>query len=342
MSDPIKLSICLATFNRANYIGETLDSILPQLTAGVEIVIVDGASTDNTEQVLHGYASAYQEIRYIRESTNSGIDADYDKSVTYAKGEYCWLMTDDDLLKPGGLNSIIEQLDGENELVVINAEVATDDFSTVLDSKLIKIENDKTYLNKDKDQFMSDAGHGLSFIGCVVIKRELWLSRNRIKFYGTLFIHVGVIFQQPLLKKVQLLAEPILSIRYGNAMWTPRGLEIWLSKWPNLIWSFDGYSDEAKAKVCPLGYFKDLKKLIFFRATGAYGYKELKSILWQRTNWLGRVVFLLIAVIPPKLMNMLATIYCTMRARTMKMPLYSLIKSKYRNSLSLWASKFIG
>ena len=47
MKSPL-LSICIATYNRADFIGETLDSIIRQLTDEVEIVVVDGASTDAT------------------------------------------------------------------------------------------------------------------------------------------------------------------------------------------------------------------------------------------------------------------------------------------------------
>jgi abequosyltransferase len=46
------LSICIATYNRGGYIGETLDTIIPQLDNDVELLVVDGASTDNTKDVV--------------------------------------------------------------------------------------------------------------------------------------------------------------------------------------------------------------------------------------------------------------------------------------------------
>lgn len=98
-----KLSICIATFNRGAFISETLDSILGQIESGIEIVVVDGASPDNTMEVMTAYVQRHQEVKYFREAENSGVDADFDKAVGYARGEYCWLMTDDDLLKPGAL-----------------------------------------------------------------------------------------------------------------------------------------------------------------------------------------------------------------------------------------------
>jgi abequosyltransferase len=341
MSD-YKLTICIATYNRGRFISETLDSILNQMQSGVELVVVDGASPDNTSDVMAQYVSRYPEIRYYRELENSGIDKDYDKAVGYAKGEYCWLMTDDDLMKPDALKKLLARLDGINDLVVVNAEVANVDFSKILDKKLIKINTDKTYTDNSRDAFLAEVGHGLSFIGCVVVKREKWLTRDRVSYYGSLFVHVGVIFQKPFLEKVELISDPLITIRYGNAMWTPRGLEIWLVKWPNLIWSFLGYSSTSKSAVCPTSDFRKLKRLAFFRATSAYGLKEFKQYLLPQSSWFASILFFLVALFPAKMMNILASLYCVVFNRGARMVVYSLNCSKNKNIVSNWASRVIG
>ena len=82
----IKLSICIATFNRAAFIGATLDSIISQATEEVEIVVVDGASSDNTSQVMDEYKRRFPRLRYFRQETNGGIDVDYSKTVEFARG----------------------------------------------------------------------------------------------------------------------------------------------------------------------------------------------------------------------------------------------------------------
>ena len=270
MPESIKLSICIATYNRGKFIGETLDSILGQMQPGVELIVVDGASPDNTPEVMAQYVSRYSQIRYYREQENSGIDKDYDKAVGYAVGEYCWLMTDDDLLQPSAVRRVLDALKGSPELVVVNAEIRNANLSCVLEERRWSLTEDRQYEVGQKDNFFSDVGSYLSFIGAVVIRRELWLARDRASYYGTLFIHFGVIFQHVPIEKVYAIAEPLMVIRYGNAMWTSRGFEIWMFKWPRLVWSFDDFSDNDKERICPLDPFRNPRRIFFLRATGAY------------------------------------------------------------------------
>ncbi len=100
----ILLSICIATYNRADYIGQTLDSIIPQLDDDVELLVVDGASTDNTEAIVRKYTDP--RIRYVRLPVKGGVDQDYCKAVELARGEFCWFFTDDDILKPGAISAV--------------------------------------------------------------------------------------------------------------------------------------------------------------------------------------------------------------------------------------------
>ena len=67
MSESIKLAICIATYNRGKFIGEILDAILSQIQPGVELIVVVGASPDNTPEVMEQYSSRYPEILNCRE-----------------------------------------------------------------------------------------------------------------------------------------------------------------------------------------------------------------------------------------------------------------------------------
>ncbi len=344
MSETIKLSICIATYNRGKFIGETLDTILSQMQPMVELVVVDGASPDNTPEVMAEYTSRYPALRYYRETENSGIDGDYDKAVGYATGEYCWLMTDDDLMRPGAVKRVLDKLHEEIDLLVVNAEVKSADFSRVLDERLISLEIDRNYGNGDEESFFLETTQGLSFIGCVVIKREVWMSRDRRSYYGSLFVHVGVIFQHLPIARAALIAEPLITIRYGNAMWTPRGLEIWSVKWPELVWSFKDFSDTAKSVLCPRGGWPLIKRLMFYRATGAYTTKEYNEIMRQKISGLTtRVASRFVAAIPVVLAGFIACIHSViLGGRGSRMVMYSLNNGQHRNAITRWAARSVG
>ncbi len=282
------LSICIATYNRARFIGETLDSIVPQLDEDVEIVIVDGASSDDTEAVIHAYAQKEPRIRYFRLPVKGGVDQDYDKSVEFAHGEFCWLFTDDDLLKPGAVAAVKAVLRAPNDLVIVNAELRSLDLATILRHQRIVMRENRVYPPGSMDSLLADAAYCLSFIGAVVIRRSLWLSRDRQTYYGTEFIHMGVIFQAPLANPALILAETYIIIRLGNSHWMPRCFDIWMFKWPKLIWSFPCVSAKAKESVTSLEPWRSFKNLVFHRSLGGYtaqAYAKYFSLVDAGRGW---------------------------------------------------------
>ena len=288
------LSICIATYNRAGYIGETLDSIIPQLDDDVELLVVDGASTDNTEDVVRQYAVKESCIRYIRLSAKGGVDQDFDKSVELARGEFCWLFTDDDLLKPGAVAAIKAAINKGHDLIVVNAEVHNRELSAILESRRISMYDDKVYASNNMEHLFVDVLDYLSFIGGVVIRRSVWLSRERESSFGTEFIHIGVLFQKPLKETALVIAEPYIIIRYGNAQWTSRNFDVWMFKWPKLVWSLRGFSDEAKNRVCRREPWRVFRNLVRMRCLGNYNIQSYRQyfstmgddILWKLCAWL--------------------------------------------------------
>jgi abequosyltransferase len=295
------LSICIATYNRAGYIGETLDSIIPQLDDDVELLVVDGASTDNTEDVLRKYIQKEPQIRYIRLSAKGGIDQDYDKSVGFARGKFCWLFTDDDLLKPGAVSAVKAAIQEGHNLVVVNAEVRDRELSTILQNSRIIMYNNKVYASNVMESLVVDALDYLSFIGAVVIRRSIWLSRERSPYFGTEFVHVGVIFQKPVPGTGLIIATPYIIIRAGNAQWVTRHFEIWMFKWPKLVWSFNHVSDEAKQHVTAKEPWRNFKVLIIQRSRGGYNVQLYHQYLSsKRASVLWKFCAYLIAFLPKK------------------------------------------
>lgn len=332
----MKLSICIPTYNRADFIVETLDSIVPQLTPDVELLIFDGASPDATEQVVRDHIKKHPVVRYHRQAEKAAPDADFDRTVDHARGDYCWLFPDDDLLAPGAVARVLAALAENPDLVVVDGKVKDVSLTMTLRERRMTFTGERRYDAADADQLMADTAGALSFIGAAIFRRSLWLSRNREAYYGTCFLHVGVIFQRPPEHTIAI-GEPLVEIRYGNSLWTPRRFEIWGFNWPELISSFEGYSEGAKQRAGGRFPWRDLKHLFSFRARGAYSYREYRRFFeGRRVGW-WRLVLLLVAIFPGRLAHVLGTAYFLVARQINSDSAYELLRaSPFSNAVSRW------
>lgn len=283
------------------------------MTDQTEVVIVDGASTDNTQQVVEEFQKQCPQLKYFRESTNSGIDRGFDKTVQYASGKYCWLTSDDDLLKPQAIPRVLQACEKEFALIICDAEVWSLDYSSLYFPNRLSLYRDKIYSPSQFEDFFKETANHLTFIGGVVIKRELWISRDRESYFGTEFIHVGIIFQAPLPTAILVISDPLVMIRYGNAGWTSRYFEVWMVKWPRLIHSFTLFSLSLRDAVTSQAPWRNIKRLIVFRAKGAYKLMDYKRWIKVEVSHSSPdvVKFLawLIAVVPGFVINLFAIFY---------------------------------
>lgn len=129
MTTPL-LSICVPTYNRAERLRVMLEATLPQVAehAGkVELWISDNASPDHTPQVVED-ARRLGPINYSRNDTNIGLVSNVLKCATeLARGEFVWVLGDDDLLRPNALARVLERLEANCglELIYVNCRHAT-------------------------------------------------------------------------------------------------------------------------------------------------------------------------------------------------------------------------
>ena len=109
MSKPL-LSICIPTFNRAEYLKRSISSIICQdefINKQVEIVIADNASVDNTEDVAMQYAGQYDNVFYFRNEKNIGND-NFPYVLSRGNGVLRRLCNDTLCFKAGALKYICE------------------------------------------------------------------------------------------------------------------------------------------------------------------------------------------------------------------------------------------
>ena len=321
------LSICINTRNRAGLLGETLDSLVGQMIPGVEIVVLDGASEDNTSELMSGYAAKYPFIRHVRWDEIVGIDEGYDLAVKHATGRYCWLMTDDDLIVEGALEQLVDRVRQEPDLIVMNMECFTKDFTLDLQQRFFKIHEDRAYFQDEFEQFLDEVGYGLAYIGCVVIKRSLWYEKDRTRFVGSYFIHVGVILGSTMIKKILFVHRPLIKYRSANSSWTARSFEIWYFRWPELVWSFTHLSDGTRKSMADRAPWRRPLTLLKSRAMGEYNTEIFRRYLSAESSAKTRLISYMISKIPVTPLSLLLVVYCLIFKRSGLYTLYCLMMS---------------
>lgn len=111
-----KISIIIPTFNRANLLGETLDSILAQSCENWECLIVDDGSTDETDNLLVIYLKKEERFKYFKRPGNKlkGANACRNIGLENATGDYVIFFDSDDLMTNDHLEIKLNAIEKHN------------------------------------------------------------------------------------------------------------------------------------------------------------------------------------------------------------------------------------
>ena len=118
MDNP-KVTVCLPTFNKARYLPAAIESVLTQEFHDYELLIVNDASPDQTDEIVRGFGDS--RIRYVRNPRNLGLVENWNRCLNLAQGDYAMVFHDDDVMLPGLLSREVEVLDADPTVVLIHA-----------------------------------------------------------------------------------------------------------------------------------------------------------------------------------------------------------------------------
>lgn len=107
---PSFITIVISTYNRAEQLPRAVKSVLNQTFSNFELIIVDNASTDKTQEVIQGFNDP--RIRTIRHESNKGGSAARNTGIKLARGEYIALLDDDDEWFPEKLKKQVQKIEG--------------------------------------------------------------------------------------------------------------------------------------------------------------------------------------------------------------------------------------
>lgn len=246
-SEGYLLSIAIPVYNFGQFLPQTLDSFLDQAIAeNVEVLVFDGASTDNTQHLMRFYTERYANLRYVRALKKGGIDADMSRSVELATGSYCWLFSGDDVMAPGAIARVLSALrHWHPDLLLGRHNECTFNMTILKEWPVLSIHADQVFdLNSYEDRriYLDSACTSeafFSFMGGLVIKRSLWFKGALTpSTNGSNWAHVGRLWSLMNNQfKLVYLHEILLNRRGGNDSFSKDGM---LSR---LIIQIDGLLD---------------------------------------------------------------------------------------------------
>lgn len=113
-----RVTLAMPVFNGADFIAETLESLLGQSFADFELIITDNASTDATRAICEAYAARDPRVRYHCNEENLGAAGNYNRGHALARGEFLKWCAHDDLLSADYLERAVAALDADPEAVM--------------------------------------------------------------------------------------------------------------------------------------------------------------------------------------------------------------------------------
>ncbi len=286
----VLLSICIPTHNRGLFLKDTLESILPQYNDSIEIVILDSASTDNTKDVVFAYQAKMPGITYCYQDKKMGIDADMSKTVELAKGEYCWLMSDDDAITSEAIGILFAEIRQKYEIYLCNRVVCDLSLNLVKDRQWLSRRRKKDVFRLLQREDLLDYldstvefGAIFSYMSVLIFKRSEW---GRVgydeMFAGTGYAHVmrifGIINNNGRLKYIE---RPLVLNRSYNDSFLKQGVV------KRFMIDIDGYSLLAKRLFPTDEIVRKLFLKVMTLERPWYQVVKLKAFVKNEENWDG-------------------------------------------------------
>lgn len=101
-----RISVIIPSYNQGHFIKETLDSIITQDYPNIEIIVIDGGSTDGTVKILEEYDSF---LYYWISEKDKGQSNALNKGIEIATGDFIAWQNSDDIFLPGALNALVNK-----------------------------------------------------------------------------------------------------------------------------------------------------------------------------------------------------------------------------------------
>ena len=274
------LSVCIPTYNRADYLDQCLAALVPQAEAlGIKIFVSDNESADNTQDVVAKYKARYSGIISVRQNSirkKDQADNHMFAAIGMVDSEFTWLLGDDDIIMDGALEKVLHALQAnpDCELMLLNA-MLTDNNMRPRDTQF-RLDHDHNIVIKDCNELLKRYSDKLTF-GMIVINARLFNNTDANRFIGTAHFYGGCIYEYLALNfirqrrnSIRILKEPMVYLRQGERRWTRETGDITIRQIPMFYTLLHPlYKENARLALKSVtGSYRILYSMIQFRADG--------------------------------------------------------------------------
>lgn len=258
----LSLSICIASKDRPKTLEKTVQNFLDQIKKkDIEIVVVDGSSVPNS--YLQKISETNSNVIYFNDPNDENLDKAYDISVRKASKKYCLMSTDDDIHSPKIIEILEKKMILEYDLIIMNTSVMCSELKNTLQKNRLKISKDFELVSQRPRKFEQNIIDQLSYIGSLIVKREIWTSIDGSKYWGTYFGYIANIFNHNRELKIFVISDILVNLRIDVESWKSHHLLLWHFYWPGYIKmirdKFYNFKDPLIENI-------SLKQLIKYRA----------------------------------------------------------------------------
>jgi glycosyltransferase involved in cell wall biosynthesis len=113
------VSVIIPNYNYANFVCESIDSVLSQTYKNIEIIVVDDGSEDNSKEILKNYGN---QIKVVFQK-NAGVSAARNNGVKESKGDYLAFLDSDDIWLPEKIEKQVEVFQKKTNLGIVHVGV---------------------------------------------------------------------------------------------------------------------------------------------------------------------------------------------------------------------------
>lgn len=207
MDSPI-LSITVPTYNRVERLSGTLAAVLPQLVPSVELLVCDNCSPDGTWQYLQGLPP---HVRRVRQPENIGSARNLMDCIARSKGEYLWLLCDDDKASETAVAEIVRAIERFDKPPLIYLRTTSRPVCSRPNAE------DSFWVQETSDEFVKDISHWITFCSSIVVRRDCldidFLTRQMDTFLLPAALALSVAAKE---KRVVVSSGHVLSAMCGE------------------------------------------------------------------------------------------------------------------------------